>query len=131
MGARGLSLVAGGALALAGCTDAATRIAYDIEAGAKSLASSPDTRATVRHEPARWPEGCDGGYSLEIGRGASADPGKGSIVVKCAGHGLYYTTYHLNFVVVPATVSVRKDAGEAVLLQLEKRGGAIALVEIR
>ena len=119
------------ALLLAGCTDAATRIAYDIESGAQALRSSPESRATVRHEPSSWPEGCDSGYALEIGRGASADPAKGSITVKCAGHGLYYTTYHLNFVVVPATVGARKQAGEPVLLLLEKRGGDIALTEIR
>lgn len=131
MRARGRALVAGGALALAGCTDAATRIAYDIEAGAKSLKSSAQSGATVRHEPASWPDGCGGGYALEIGRGASGDPGKGSITVKCDGRGIFYTTYHLNFVVVPATVSVRKAAGEPVLLQLEKRGGDIALTEVR
>ncbi len=131
MAARGRAFLAGGALVLAGCTDAATRIAYDVEAGAQALRSSADSRATVRHEPSRWPEGCEGGYALEIGRGASADPGKGSIVVRCAGRGLYYTTYHLNFVVVPATVSVRKQAGEPVLLHLEKRGGDIALTEVR
>jgi hypothetical protein len=125
------ALAAACVFALAGCTDAATRIAYDLEAGAKSLKSSAETRATVRHEPSRWPEGCDGGYALEIGRGAKGDPGKGSITVRCAGRGLYYTTYHLNFVVVPATVSVRKEAGAPVLLQLEKRGGDIALTEIR
>lgn len=131
MGALGRALFAGGAFALAGCTDAATRIAYDLEAGAKSLRASPETRATVRHEPSRLPEGCDGAYALEIGRGAKGDPGKGSIVVRCDGHGLYYTTYHLNFVVVPATVGARKQPGEPVLLQLEKRGGDIALTEVR
>ena len=99
MVASGRAVLAGGALVLAGCTDAATRIAYDLEAGAKSLRASPESRATI--------------------------------VVKCDGHGLYYTTYHLNFVVVPATVGVRKAAGEPVLLQLEKRGGDIALTEVR
>jgi len=131
MDARGRTFLAGGALALAGCTDAATRIAHDIESAAGSLKQSAESRATVRHEPSRWPEGCDGGYALEIGRGASGDPGKGSITVRCDGRGLYYTTYHLNFVVVPATVGVRKQGGEPVLLQLEKRGGDIALVEVR
>ena len=131
MRARVRALVAGGALALAGCTDAATRIAYDIEAGAKALKSSTDSGTTVRHEPASWPDGCGDGYALEIGRGASGDPGKGSITVKCAGRGIFYTTYHLNFVVVPATVSVRKATGEPVLLKLEKRAGDIALTEVR
>ena len=131
MRARMRALAAGGALALAGCTDAATRIAYDVEAGAKSLKASAQASATVRHEPASWPDGCGDGFALEIGRGAKGDPGKGSIVVRCDGHGLYYTTYHLNFVVVPATVSVRKAAGEPVLLQLEKRGGDIVLTEAR
>jgi hypothetical protein len=125
------ALAAACVFALAGCTDAATRIAYDIEAGAKSLRSSAQSAVTVRHEPASWPDGCGDGYALEIGRGASGDPGKGSITVKCAGRGIFYTTYHLNFVVVPALVSVRKAAGEPVLLQLEKRAGDIALVEIR
>ena len=73
MRARVRALVAGGTLALAGCTDAATRIAYDIEAGAKALGSSTDSGTTVRHEPASWPDGCGDGYALEIGRGASGD----------------------------------------------------------
>jgi hypothetical protein len=124
-------LAAACALLLAGCTDAATRIAYAIEAGAKDLKSSSQSSATVRHEPSSWPDGCAGGYTLEIGRGASGDPGKGSITVKCAGRGIFYTTYHLNFVVVPATVGTRKEAGEPVLLRLEKRGGDIALTEVR
>ena len=131
MRARVRALVAGGALALAGCTDAATRIAYDVEAGAKSLKASAQASATVRHEPASWPDGCGDGFALEIGRGASGDPGKGSLTVKCAGRGIFYTTSHLNFVVVPASVRVRKAAGEPVLLKLEKRAGDIALTEVR
>lgn len=61
----------------------------------------------------------------------AAGPRKGSITVKCAGHGLWYTTYHLNFVVVPATVRADKRAGEPVLVDLERRGAEIALVGVR
>ena len=118
------------ATVLAGCTDAATRVAYEIESGAKALQASAESRASVRHEPSRWPEGCDGDFTLEIGRGRSAQPDKGSITVKCPGH-IWYTTYHLNFVVVPATVGARKRAGEAVLIDLEKHGGEIALTGVR
>lgn len=127
---RAAAAIVAGALA-AGCTDAATRVAYDIEAGAKAAAASADGRATVRHEPSRRPEGCDGAYRIEIGAGRAADPRKGSITVKCAGRGLWYTTYHLNFVVVPATVRADKRAGEPVLVDLERRGAEIALVGVR
>lgn len=125
------ALLAAVSVACAGCTDAATRVAYDVETGAKALGASADGGLTVRHEPSRFPEGCGGDFSLEIGRGRSGEPDKGSITVKCAGPGLWYTTYHLNFVVVPSTVRAAKRAGEPVLIDLEKRGADIALVRIR
>jgi len=125
-----LALVLAG-FALAGCTDAATRIANDVESAAKSLRQSTEARATVRHQPSTWPDGCGDGFRLEIGKGRSEDPRKGSIVVKCTGRGIFYTTYHLNFVFVPETVAVAKKADEVVVLELERRGAEIALVGVR
>lgn len=117
--------------ALAGCTDAATRIANDVESAAKSLRQSTEARATVQHQPSNWPDGCSDGFRLEIGKGRSDDPRKGSIVVKCAGRGIFYTTYHLNFVFVPETVAVTKKPGEPVVIALERRGAEVALVGVR
>lgn len=50
--------------------------------------------------------------------------------MKCPGH-VWYTTYRLDFVVVPATVVARKRAGEPVLIDPEKRGGGIVLTGFR
>ncbi|HTO54295.1 MAG TPA: hypothetical protein VMR50_13000 [Myxococcota bacterium] len=112
------------------CTDAATRIAYDLEAGAKSLRASPAQSATVDHAPQRRPEGCPGGYKVQLSK-------ESALVVWCEDSpdgpsvGSHTTTYHLNWVSVPETLSIYKPAGEHLVLQLEKRGDSIAVVSVR
>jgi hypothetical protein len=51
-------------LSLMSCTDAATRVAYDLEAGAKRFRKAPTVAAPVEHSPKASPEGCPGGYTL-------------------------------------------------------------------
>src|SRR4029450_10969747 len=60
------------------CSDAATRVAYDIESGTKNLGSAEGSRGEIRHEPSRWPEGCAGSYTLQIGRGSATADGNGN-----------------------------------------------------
>ena len=40
------------------CSDAGTRVAYDIESGVSQLGSADGARVSVRHLPKSWPEGC-------------------------------------------------------------------------
>jgi hypothetical protein len=109
---------------LAGCTDAATRIANDIEAGAAKLRSSGATRLTVKHAPERSPEGCVKGYYLQLSE-------RSIMVVWCAEGGSYGTTYHLSSVEVPQTHRITKQAGEPTLIELEKNDDRIVVTAVR
>ena len=115
---------------LAACTDAATRVAYDLERGAKELRASSRRTATVDHAPRATPEGCSGPYTLQLSQ-ASA------LVVWCQdsiggpSSGSHITTYHLNYVVVPTTWIIHKNASEHALIDLRKDGDAIVVSGLR
>ena len=114
---------------ISACTDAATRVAYDIEGGSKELGPANGSRATIRHQPKPTPEGCAGSYGLSIDKGTFSGPDKGWIEVVCAGgKSGYNTTYHLNFVDVPARFEIQKNAGETSIIELERiRGRAVVV----
>ena len=117
-------------LTLVSCTDAATRVAYDIEAGAKRFRKAPTVAATVEHAPKATPEGCPGGYTLQL----SAES---ALLVWCqdsiAGPSLssHTTTYHLNYVEVPRTLVIHKGRGQHVWLDLAKDGDRIVVTGLR
>lgn len=123
---------------VSGCTDAATRVAYDIERGSTKLGSADGSRATVSHGPRSLPEGCSGAYTLQMGKGMRPNPGEpitspytAAISVKCDGGIDYTTTYHLNFVSVPSRLEIRKQIGETVLIDLERVAGKAIIVGLR
>ena len=123
------------------CTDAATRVAYDIESGTGKLTSHDGARVEIPHDPRRWPEGCAGSYVLRIAKGAAENlghdnfhtrPNSGSLSVTCYGssgnRNGWTTTYHLRFVDVPETVEIEKKADEKVFIEVERRSGRAVLV---
>jgi hypothetical protein len=121
------------------CSDAATRLAYDIESGVDKLGQSDGARASIAHGPRSWPEGCSGAYSLRIEKGGATSlgqnnfrikDGSGGLSVRCAGQGSggWGTTYHLRFVDVPVTVEVSKNDGEAATIELQRVAGRAVLV---
>jgi len=121
------------------CSDAGTRVAYDIEAGVPRLPPTEGSTVTIEHTPKSWPEGCTGPYVLEIQQGTAINdgggnfhiaPDAGDLSVRCSGGG-GSTTYHLRFVDVPATVRVSKAAGESALLILRREHGRAVLVGVR
>jgi hypothetical protein len=62
---RGLGLPAT-VLFLTGCfTDAATRLAYDIESGMNRMNQQNETRHSIRHAPAESSE-CAGPYTVQL-----------------------------------------------------------------
>jgi hypothetical protein len=67
-------LLCAASLLLVSCTDAATRVAYDIEAGAKRFRKTPTVVATVEHSPKARPEGCPGGYTLQLSEESALQP---------------------------------------------------------
>lgn len=125
-----------GALALAAlmssCSDAATRIAYDIESGVAAFARSSAAQTTIRHVPHAFPEGCAGRYRVQLSANSA-------LVVWCrgamdhddSGSSSHITTYHLRFVEVPRKFVVDKAAGEVTFIDLEKREGKAVVTALR
>lgn len=118
-------------LLMTGCdlfTDAATRLAHDLEDAAKALRHEGDT-VTLRHEtPSRRGE-CEGPYTVQLDR-------VGALVIWCrdeqgevvASPG---TSYHGRFVTTPETYYLEKSAGDTLVIELEQRGGEVVIVEVR
>ena len=128
------------ALCLGGCflvTDAGTRLANELKDGAASLRKSDQERLEITHRPASFPEGIHGPYevvfqqsvdctrcgSLFVGNVDTGSPGFRS------GGGS--TTYHLNFVIVPRELKIRKQKDQPVVIVLHKAGDAIEVEALR
>jgi hypothetical protein len=118
---------------LAGCsgdwTDAATRIAYDIESAVDQLGRSDGDRLTVEHlTPSKGGE-CAGPYTVQLDQ-------VGALIVWCKdGAGTtvtsHSTSYHNNHVVTPKTWIVEKGAGESLLIDLERQGTRVVIKDVR
>jgi hypothetical protein len=139
---QGVALVAL-ALFAGACTDAATRVAYDIESGSKKLGSAEGSRVEIRHVPSRWPEGCAGSYTLHIGKGSATADGNGNFHINRDADGLsvrcynssgnphaWGTTYHLRFVDVPEAVEIEKPGGAAAVIEVERKSGRPVVVRL-
>ena len=112
-------------------TDAATRVANDLEGGAKRLRSSNERTLTpVEHVAEATPEGCPGDYTLQLSQ-------ESALVVWCQdsiggpSSGSHTTTYHLNYVGVPQTLLIHKHTGEHGWIELTKDGDAIVVSGLR
>jgi len=129
------------ALLASACTDAATRVAYDIESGTRNLAPRDGARIEIRHVPSRWPEGCAGSYTLHLGKGSATAEGNGNFHINRGADGLlvrcfnssgnphaWGTTYHLRFVDVPEAVQIEKQGGEAAVIEVERKAGRAVVV---
>ena len=129
--ARGtyLASIAAVAFALA-CTDAATRVAYDLESGAKKMRASNLQSLTVDHGPRSEPEGCPRGYTLQLSEAAG-------LLVWCqdsiggASSSSHITTYHLHYVKVPRTYKIHKNAGEHTFIELSRDDDDIIVTAVR
>jgi len=117
---------------LAACgigTDAATRLASDIEAGAGHLGSAPGARYTIADAtPSKGGE-CTGPYTVQLDR-------VGALIVWCkdaAGHTVssHSTSYHTRFVDTERTFLLDKPAGSTLAIDHERRGGRAVVVDVR
>lgn len=118
-------------LLLGGClTDAATRLAYDIEAGAGRVGRTDGARYTLVHRAPSSAGECVGPYRVQLDK-------VGAIVVWCkdaAGDktvSSHSTSYHARFVDTPETRIVDKPANEALVIELERRVGRIVIASVK
>ena len=115
---------------LSGCwTDAATRLAYDLEGGADKVERSDGSRYTVVHRvPSRRGE-CEGPYRVQVDK-------VGALVVWCkdsAGDrtvSSHSTSYHGRFVQTSRTWIIDKPAGAALNIVLERQSGSVVIVNV-
>lgn len=119
-----IAVTCGMLAALAGCeipTDAATRLAFDLEAAEKNLGDSRGATYTLlHHTPSRTGE-CVGPYKAQFDQ-------VGAIIIWChdaAGQTVssHSTTYHARFVDTPQTWLLEKPAGSTLAIELERRSG--------
>lgn len=118
---------------LAGCfidlTDAATRLAYDIEAGANRLGTAPGAKYSISHHTPSKPGECAGPYTVQLDK-------VGALIIWCkdtAGHTVssHSTSYHARFVDTPQTYIVEKPAGTTLTIDIERRAGRAVVISVR
>ena len=116
---------------LAGCdlfTDAATRLAYDLESAAGKLKRHGD-RYTLTHAVPSAEGECEGPYTVQLDKtgalifGCKDDSGA---VLSSPG-----TSYHRRFVDTPLTWYLEKPPREALVIELEQVGSRAVIVEVR
>lgn len=113
----------------AGCdafTDAATRIAYDIEAGAGRLGKEEGARYSIQHHTPSAAGQCTGPYLVQIDK-------VGSLVVWCkdeAGKTVssHSTSYYARFVDTPRQYILEKPAGSTLTIDIERRGSRAVII---
>jgi hypothetical protein len=111
-------------------TDAATRLAYDIEAGARRVGSADGAKATISHRTPSKSGECEGDYKVQLDK-------VGAIIIWCKDAGgdkvvsSHSTTYHGRFVETPRTYLLDKKARETLSIELERRGGRVVIADAR
>lgn len=110
-------------------TDPATRLAYDIEAGAGRLGSEPGAQYSIQHNTPSKSGECAGPYTVQIDR-------VGALIIWCKdadGHTVssHSTSYHARFVDTPQTYILEKPAGTTLTIDLERRGGRAVIADVR
>jgi hypothetical protein len=131
-GIRVATVLLGLAGPLAGCdlfTDAATRLAYDIEAAESRLGRASGSRYTLVHRTPSKSGECVGPYTVQVDK-------VGALIIWCkdeAGQTVssHSTSYHARFVDTPQTTIVEKPASTPLTLDLERRGTRAVIVEVR
>jgi hypothetical protein len=117
-------------LLLAGCfTDAATRLAYDLEEGSKRLGTSSGERAMVVHRTPSKEGECVASYKVQV-------DDAGAIIIWCYdANGAetvssHSTSYHSRYVDTPRTYILDKGAAEPLLIELERQGSRAVIVDV-
>ncbi|MGB8435102.1 MAG: hypothetical protein WCE38_12655 [Burkholderiales bacterium] len=117
---------------LAGCdafTDAATRLAYDIESGAGRLGRESGAKYRIEHVTPSKAGECVGPYTVQLDK-------VGALVIWCkdaTGRTVssHSTTYHARFVDTPHTYILDKPAGAILTIYIERRGRRPVIIDVR
>lgn len=115
---------------LTGCfTDAATRLAFDIEAGVNRLGREAGAEYSIRHKTPSKPGECTGPYTVQLDK-------VGALIVWCrnaAGNTVssHSTSYHSRFADTPQTYILEKPAGSALVIDFERRGSRAVITGVR
>jgi len=117
-----LFAVAGGCDAF---TDAATRLAYDIEAGESRLGKEAGARYSIQHHTPSAAGQCTGPYTVQLDK-------VGMLVIWCKDEtgktvSSHTTSYHARFVDTPKTYILDKPAGSILTIDIERRGSRAAI----
>lgn len=127
---RGLLLVFVVALvACDGFTDAATRLAYDIEAGAGRLGKEPDATYRIEHHTPSKAGECTGPYTVQLDK-------VGALIVWCKDAGgntvsSHSTSYHSRFIDTPRTYILEKPAGSTLIIEIERLNHRAVVTDVR
>jgi len=110
-------------------TDAATRLASDIEAGAGRLGTEAGARFGIQHRTPSKPDECAGPYAVQLDK-------VGALIIWCkdaAGRTVssHSTSYHARFVDTPQTFNLEKPAGSTLTIDLERRDGRAVVTDVR
>ena len=122
--------------ALSGCTDVATRLAYDIEKATGELSNSNLEELELVHYPRRFPDGCKGSYEVQLYADSGEPIGRyiySGLSVKCAEkNNASSTNWYQRFVKVPKTLTVTKNSpDEPVWLRLRRTSTGIEIIGMR
>jgi hypothetical protein len=129
MRTTGIATIAAVTLLLAACfTDAATRLAGDIKAGAGRTERREGAITLVQHDTPSGRGQCIGPYQVQVDR-------NGAIIVWCydaQGNTVssHSTSMHRPVVDTLETFIVRKEAGETLSIRLERRAGRVVITDV-
>jgi hypothetical protein len=110
-------------------TDTATRLAYDIEAGAGRLGRESGAKYSIQHNTPSKPGECIGPYTVQLDK-------VGALIIWCkdaTGHTVssHSTSYHARFVDTPQTYILEKPAGTTLTIDIERRDGRALVTNVR
>lgn len=118
-------------LLLSACfTDAATRLAFDIDVAADRVGRSEGSRFTLVHRTPSRSGQCVGPYKGQLDY-------VGAIVIWCKDAPLdktvssHSTSHHGRFVDTPETHVLDKPAAEPLVIELERRGGRVVIASVK
>lgn len=115
----------------AGCgvwTDAATRLASDIEAGESRLGREGGARYTIEHRTPSRPGECIGPYTVQLDK-------VGALIVWCKDESgktvsSHSTSRHSRFVDTAQTYVLDKPARSTLSIEIERRAGRAVIANV-